>query len=348
MLSVHNVDYVPATVVDRVGRIVRGLGAELLLFSSIYEPDMIQERDEAATGISALVDDAHRRLERIADMFREQSVIARCSVRWDYPAYEAVVRQVLRHRIDLLVVPARGTGDIGLQTLHYRESRLIETCPCPLLLLKSSEAYARGPIVAAVDPMHACEAPDEVDEGVIEAAKTLSYSLTEAPVHLCHADVPQRIATGVPGGAVSSCSEQQRTRRHRVYGRVRDLAERHDIPSANVRIVSGPVETTLPEFARTEHANVIVMGALSRAYPQRALLGHKAERVLDAVSCDVLVIKPRGFRCPVDREPAPAVPIPGLENGRESRADRLQGDSHRERARQVPGTGSTGPADSTG
>ncbi len=303
MLAVHNVDHVPTNVVDRLGRIVRGLQAELELFSSLYEPDMVRpgQNDESTKAIAALVEGTHRRLERIADMFREQGVTVRCSVRWDYPVYEAVVRQVLRHQVDLLVVPARATGDIGRRTLHYREARLIETCPCPLLLLKSPEVYAKGPIVAAVDPLHAYEVPEELDETIIEAARTLSYSLAEAPVHLYHAV------------AVTADTEQEQARRSRVNARVRDLAERHNIPGAKVHIESGAVEATLPEFARSAHADAIVMGALSRAYPQRAILGHKAEHVLDGMSCDVLVVKPRGFTCSVDPEPAPAVPIPGLE-----------------------------------
>ena len=303
MLAVPNVDYVQTNVVDRLGRIVRGLQAELELFSSLYEPDIVRpgQYDEATQAIASLVDGTHRRLERIADMFREQGIITRCSVRWDYPVYEAVVRQVLRHQVDLLVVPARATGDIGRRTLHYREARLIETCPCPLLLLKSPEVYAKGPIVAAVDPLHAYELPEELDEAIIEAAKTLSYSLAEAPVHLYHAET------------VTSDSEQERARRSRVNARVRDLAERHNISGARIHMESGAVEATLPEFARTAHADAIVMGALSRAYPQRAILGHKAEHVLDGMSCDVLLVKPWGFKCSVDAEPAPAVPIPGLE-----------------------------------
>ena len=298
MLAVPNVDYVATHIVDRVGRIARGLQADLDLFSSLYEPDRARPEghEEPTTVIADLVEDAHRRLERIADMFREQSVTVRCCVRWDFPVYEAIVRQVLRHQIDLLVVPARATGDIGRRTLHYREARLIETCPCPLLLLKSPEVYGKGPIVAAVDPLHAYEAPEELDESIIAAAKALSYALAEAPVHLYHADISTQ-------GVAHS----------RVYARIRDLAERHNIPSANVRIVAGAVESTLPEFARTARADVIVMGALSRAYKPQAILGHKAEQVLDAAGCDVLVVKPRGFTSAVSRESSPAIPLPGLE-----------------------------------
>lgn len=298
LLAIPNVEYVATHIIDRVGRIARGLQADLELFSSIYEPDRVRPKgdEEPAAVIADLVDDAHRRLERIADMFREQSVKTHCTVRWDYPVYEAIVRQVLRQQSELLVVPARATGDIGRRTLHYREARLIETCPCPLLLLKSPEVYGKGPIVAAVDPLHAYEVPEALDESIIEAAKAISYSLSEAPVHLYHAD-----------------ESTQGTVRNRVYERVRDLAEAHNIPSTNVRIVTGAVETTLPTFARTTGADVIVMGALSRTYPHQAILGHKAEQVLDGVGCDILVVKPRGFTSPVSREPAPAVPLPGLE-----------------------------------
>src|SRR5581483_5746647 len=91
MLAVSNVDYVPTHIIDRVGRIARGLHAEVELFSSIYEPDIVQpgRHDEPVDAIiAARVEDAHRRLERQADMLREQSVTTRAAVRWDYPLYE--------------------------------------------------------------------------------------------------------------------------------------------------------------------------------------------------------------------------------------------------------------------
>ena len=309
LLAVSNVDDVPSHVVDRVGRIARGLEADVELFHSIYQPEMVgpAERERRVdTVIATQVEDAHRRLECIADMLRTQGVRARSSVRWDYPVYEAVVRQVLHSHADLLVVPATATTDIGRQTLHYREARLIETCPCPLLLLKAPEVYSKGCVVAAVDPLHAYEVPEELDETIVGAAKTVSYALAEAPVYLYHADPHM-------GAVMTSNPQGERARRNLVHERVRELAQRHNIPAANVRVDAGMVENALPEFARDARADVIVMGALSRTYAQRAILGHKAELVLDAVSCDILVVKPPGFTSPVGHEASPAVPLPGLE-----------------------------------
>jgi universal stress protein E len=299
MLAVSNVDSTPTHVIDRVGRIARGLQAEVELFSCLYEPDVVQPgqlEQPLKEVIAGQVEDLHRRLERLADELRDQGLSVRCSVRWDYPTYEGVIRQALRHNVDLLIVPAGVDDNVGKRTLHYREARLIETCPCPLLLLKTLEVYSKGCIVAAVDPLHVFEVPGDLDEAIVGAAKTLSYALAEMPVRLYHADVP------MPASAGRS--------RAMVHERVRELAERHNIAAGNLQIEAGTVEKMLPAFTHSVGADVLVMGAISRSYPGRALMGHKAERVLDAVSCDVLIVKPRGFQCPVEREPAPAVAHP--------------------------------------
>ena len=49
----------------------------------------------------------------------------------------------------------------------------------------------------------------------------------------------------------------------------------------------------LPAIARRWKAHVLVMGAVSRSGLKRLFIGNTAERVLDAVDCDVLVVKSR-------------------------------------------------------
>jgi universal stress protein E len=51
------------------------------------------------------------------------------------------------------------------------------------------------------------------------------------------------------------------------------------------------------------------MGAISRTGLERLMLGSTAQRVMDRVPCDVLVIKPRGFRSPISRAARLAPPI---------------------------------------
>lgn len=312
MLALSSADVVLEPTLDRAGRIARGLQAEVEIFSSVYEPDIVQplESRELTEGrIAARVDERHRQLERLADQLRDQGLKVRASVRWDYPMFEGVVRQVLRHRPDLLIVPAIRTSDEMPRTLAYREARLIETCPCPLLLLKTPEVYSAGSVVAAVDPLHAREMPRELDEAIIGAARTVAYALAEAPLHVYHVVAPlPRPAGGIPGAP--STSAQEAARRATAEARIKEMALRHGIRGDCVRVELGVIETALPAFAREVSAQVMVMGAVSRSFPERALFGHTAEKVLDALACDVLVVKPERFQSPVSAEPAPAMPRP--------------------------------------
>jgi universal stress protein E len=313
MLALPGAEAMPAPLLDRVGRIARGLQAQVEIFLSLYEPDILQSlerREVLEERISARIAGERRELERLADSLRAQGLHARVSVRWDYPMFEGVIRQVLRHRPDLLMLPAIRTHGVIPRTLAYREARLIEGCPCPLMLLKTPEVYSRGAVVAAVDPLHAHETPRDLDESIIGAAKTLSYALADAPVRIYHAVVPLRHAAPGDPPEVPAVSAREAERRAAAEARVGQMAARHDIPADCVHVESGRVEAALPMFARESHAQVIVMGAVSRSFPERALFGHTAEKVLDALACDVLVVKPAAFQCPVAADPAPAVPRP--------------------------------------
>jgi universal stress protein E len=48
----------------------------------------------------------------------------------------------------------------------------------------------------------------------------------------------------------------------------------------------------IAEVANEIHSSLVVMGAISRTGFKRLMIGNTAERVLDRLSCDVLVIKP--------------------------------------------------------
>jgi universal stress protein E len=299
MLATSSVDSIPTHVLDRVGRIARGLHAEVELFHCVYEPDMVQPRLHPLpvdAVIARAVEERHRRLERFADELREQSLKVRSSVRWDFPMHEGVIRQALRHKVDLLILPASRTAGVATRTLTYREMSLIESCPCPLLLLKSPEVHSHGTVIAAVDPGHAHGKPEDLDEVILGAANTISRALSDMRVHVYHAVAARNDPTESAANLAAMGSE------------VRELASRHDISSVCVELAV--VEQSLPVFAREVRADVLVMGAVSRTHPERALLGHTAERILSEVGCDVLVVKPRGFRSAVEPEPSPAVPRP--------------------------------------
>jgi len=56
-----------------------------------------------------------------------------------------------------------------------------------------------------------------------------------------------------------------------------------------------PVAQALPAYLTQHNASVLVMGAVSRSAIDRFFVGSTAEKLLDRVDQDVLVVKPAGF-----------------------------------------------------
>ena len=72
-----------------------------------------------------------------------------------------------------------------------------------------------------------------------------------------------------------------------------------------MHVEAGAVEYVLPGYAREARADAVVMGAISRSYPDRVLFGYTAEKVLDALDCDVTTPRAIGV-CGLVSRSAPA------------------------------------------
>jgi universal stress protein E len=60
--------------------------------------------------------------------------------------------------------------------------------------------------------------------------------------------------------------------------------------------VPGHPAEQLPRLAKSLNAQIVLMGAVSRSGLKRLVVGNTAEAVFDALACDILVVKPAGFR----------------------------------------------------
>ena len=55
-----------------------------------------------------------------------------------------------------------------------------------------------------------------------------------------------------------------------------------------------------------KHATLMIMGCVGRTGLSAALLGNTAEHVVDRLNCDILILKPDDYSCPVDDRRHPA------------------------------------------
>ncbi len=65
-------------------------------------------------------------------------------------------------------------------------------------------------------------------------------------------------------------------------------------------------EEVLPDMADDLNATLMIMGCVGRTGLSAALLGNTAEHVVDRLNCDILILKPDDYSCPVDDRRHPA------------------------------------------
>jgi universal stress protein E len=57
-------------------------------------------------------------------------------------------------------------------------------------------------------------------------------------------------------------------------------------------LVAGDPAAAIPSVARKTRSAIVVIGAVSRSALKRVFIGNTAERVMDELRCDLLVVKP--------------------------------------------------------
>ena len=74
------------------------------------------------------------------------------------------------------------------------------------------------------------------------------------------------------------------------------LCKEHGVPRDRTHIHQGGTRQLLLTLTEQLRADAVVMGAVSRSALKSLFLGHTAEDVLDRLHCDLVIVKPAGFR----------------------------------------------------
>jgi universal stress protein E len=286
-------------------QVARAFGASLELFHALTDSvfielgrfddgslDRLRERVEGEARIP---------LVRLCETARKHGVAATHAVEWDYPAHEAVVRRASAIGADLIIAECHKGGRTRPWLIHLTDWELLRVSPVPVLLLKNGKAYRRPLTLASVDPAHAHAKPSRLDSQILSAATALSQKLS-GTLHLVHANYPSIVGVDTPVRKTWSTMsyEELLEQERQVFETFRAEA---GIPRTRAHLVEGNPCREIPRLAARIEADIVVMGALSRSGLERVFIGNTAERVLGALGCDVLVIKPERVAPPVARKP---------------------------------------------
>jgi universal stress protein E len=294
--------------VQKAARIAGRCGAKLTLFHAFSTPYPVPRAlpTDPAGILEAIATERRHQLQALAKPLRAAGLKVHCEVAWDFPPAEAVVRHVLATKPDLLVAESHRHSTVARWFLANTDWELIRECPCPVWFVKTPRFAKRPLFLAAVDPTHARAKPSRLDDRLLAAAAT-AMTGTDGRLALMHAEdvlrpLPAAVITGVIVPDVLQ-AEIDRTRAATRRGLDR-LAARHGASDAERIMRAGLPADVIPAAAAQLKADVLVMGVVSRSGLQRPFIGDTAEAVLDAVDCDLLIVKPQGFRTSVPRRRA--------------------------------------------
>jgi universal stress protein E len=281
-------------VLERAARLAKQLGAKLELFTVDYDVDIDAGHvskvwiPESGLRERLLLEHRHT-LDALAEPLRASGVTVTVDVAWDCPEGEAIVRKVIASQPWLVAKDTRHHNVIERTLLTNTDWHLIANCPAPLLLVKPRAIAERPNVLAAVDPLHEHDKPAQLDHTIFNFAQALA-SVTGGNLHVVHSHA-------APMGIELPPRVREMVKREHAEAMSKFLAQR-DVASSNVHLVEGFPYESLPRAAVDFAADFIVMGAVARRGLAKLFIGSTAERVLDRLPCDLVIIKPEGFKAP--------------------------------------------------
>lgn len=295
ILALHDLESDDKALLEKAGHVARALESPLELFCALgpllsgtagLYAKLVPEQ-QCAVRLHA-----EQKVEQRAELLRRRGLTATSRVELDVEltAWEAIVARACATSASLVIVASRSLGRQP-RWLRHTEWELIRHCPVPLLLFKNEQPYSAPTVLAAVDPLHAFDKPRSLDAEILRRARDLANRLG-GRLHVTHAvamATPPLLPGAFPAPEVIATLRADADQRARAA--MADLLQENGI-DAPVLMRTEPPQEAIPIAAEECGASLVVMGAVSRSRIKRWLIGDTAQKVLDDLSCDVLVVRP--------------------------------------------------------
>ncbi len=250
-------------------------------YSSYLEDGHYFDPIQAAELRLNMLEEHRLRLDEIAATLKDEELRVDTFAAWGHPSYKSLNEHIEHPETTLVVKSTKHHNKIARLFLTNEDWELIRNCSSSLLLVKG-QPWSKEPVfVTAIDPNHANDKPAALDVKMIAYSQVLAKTCGGS-VHLFHSDsVP-------PFMGVYSLimNEEDKSAKLAEFGRLSGIETSH------CHWTDSPIENSLPKLLDKLDASVVVMGAISRSGLDRVLIGSTAERLLDLIDRDVLIIKP--------------------------------------------------------
>jgi nucleotide-binding universal stress UspA family protein len=270
----------------------QSIDSEILLVSVVFDSIVARGLQGAhaleLVSKSRLIEEQRLELETVAQLLRDWRATVAVRVVWGAVAHREILRVVHEWQADLLVVGAheqRSALHTSLTDTHWQ---LMQTCSCPLLLVKDSTPDRYRTVLAAVDPSRAMSGA--MDRDVLKAAQRFAAAL-RCQVRAVHVfPDPARfsivstveVSPGVFYGMENVAELHQRA--------VEQLVSEYDIDPGHADICPGEPAAVIIQLMMERDVRLVVLGLSRHSLLEQLVLGSITQAVTVESRCDVLLI----------------------------------------------------------
>ncbi|MEQ8954750.1 MAG: universal stress protein, partial [Gammaproteobacteria bacterium] len=219
--------------------------------------------------------------EELAKPLRESGIEVSVTVAWGNPPISEVIKRTRESKPALVIKAVSHHARLSNLILGNDDWEAIRYCEAPLLLVKSGKWEDRPNFIASVDPAHVHDKPASLDNKIIACANSLA-SAFEGGLYAFHSAWMPPLSGMYP--VTTDARVEEAT--------LAEFARSHDIDAAQCLWSDENITESLPKLCQALSASAVVMGAVSRSRLDRILIGNTAEKLIDKLDCDILVVKP--------------------------------------------------------
>lgn len=275
------------------------LDLDLELFICEYDQYLAGERFFDSKALekarSGLLQRHLKRLEKLAAPLRADGLKVTVDAVWDHPLHEGIVRKIERTNPELTLKDTHFHSAIRRSVFSNTDWHVIRDCTSLLWLVKPHEDPAIRTLLAAVDPLHERDKPAKLDHKILNTAERIRkavdgklsviHAFDPAPAYAVSTDAMSFPITEPINEAIAALKSQHQAA-------MDELIREHGLKPDDAHLMEGETREILVGAVDELGADLVVIGAVSRSALKRLALGSTAERVLDFVPCDLLIVKP--------------------------------------------------------
>lgn len=266
-------------VLDRVSRLTENACSHVHFFLSDYP-------DKSQISKSFSMRDAKQRFQQeklswVQDLVKpieKDTMKSTYELYWNKDWHEAIPHAAVRRASNLIVKSTFSHTNSKRKLSKTSDFMLIRRCVSPILFVREDRPWSSNVILAAVNLEATDEEHTRLNIAVIQRAKTLAQ-LTGMEVALVSA-----VSDAVVFKDYIEDKDVEFSSNEEI------VAAYFDLSPDMVYLSKGKAKSTILKAAEKTDADIVVIGSVGRKGVKGMLIGNTAEKILDELVSDVLVV----------------------------------------------------------